>query len=224
MPPLKRDGIPDYRRGFPVLPQTRDWDYDYARLVDSNIATTRSETAFSSSANQTSTAPDALQSGRLPAIGSGPTAQRIVERSQHLLRHASDSTFYYYDANVACASFVSQVLEDVGALPSTALPSNTHAGSEYRYVPNYLRLLPKAGAVRAIPGLLVLTEENVRRMQPGDIIMYFSDRKRRFAHTEIYVGDGQAIGNSSSAKRVTLHNVTRLRGIYPTFSCFRFPG
>ncbi len=222
MPPPKNTGPVDYSRGFPAYPQTRTWEFDHRRLTDDqDVASTQAGSAVNAPA--TNSSPPAMPTlNRLPAIGSGPLAQRIVQQAQFELQTAPDSHNYYVDARVACASFVSSVLEKVGAFPSTALPTNTHQASEYRSVPAFPRLLSSAGAVPAFQSNLSLIESNVEMMSPGDIILYFSDRHQRYGHTEIYIGNGLAIGNSSSAQRITSHRVTNLRGSYGSFTAYRY--
>lgn len=221
MPPSK-DGVIDYSRGFPVYPVTRNWDFDHRRLVDSRGIKTQQSVSGINPAASNSQTPSVGNLRRLPALGSGPLAAKIVAQAQYDLRTAADSHNYYVDGRVACASFVSAVLEKVGAFASTALPTDTHQGSEYRYVPNFPRLLSARGAVPVFTNPISLTQSNVVMMSSGDIILYFSSRHGRFGHVEIYIGDGQAIGNSSSKQRITLHNVTNLRGSYDHFTAYRY--
>jgi hypothetical protein len=225
MPPLKEDGLPDYSRGFPVLPQTRNWDLDHGRLMKSNEQQSKDPRAFAHGAPTSSERQPDQDPGnwRPPAAGGGARARTIVETAQRLMQTHPSSTDYYFQAEVACASFVSTVLETAKIIPPSPLLSSNSVADPRRYCPTLPPFLTGQGAIRVTQGTLPLTEENViRTLIPGDIIFYYRDSRGRFGHVEIYVGDGKTIGNSSSRRQVTHHKAVNLRGTYQSFTAWRF--
>lgn len=225
MPPLKTNGVPDYSRGFPIFQQTRSWDLDYTRLVNSNVQQqSDSKSQATPAATSANHVPDGTPTDfrNMPA-GGGPKAKLIVDTAFRLMQTHPSSTDYYFQPEVACASFVSTVLEVAKIIPPSPLLSNTHVGDPRRYCPTLAAELTRLGAVQIIRGNLPLTEENLTRtLIPGDIIFYYRARTGRFGHVEVYVGGGKTVGNSSSRKQVTNHSAVSLRGTYQSFSGWRF--
>lgn len=210
-----------------LYPLTRNWQQDYLRLLNSN------DESMSNTRRMATNAPtDANHNNDLNttdfkpmAFGGGARAKAIVQKAFQQLQTAPESTNYYVDANVACASFVSAVLEKASIIaPSHLLNSTARDGDPHRNCNTLPPFLTQSGATRVINGTLPLTEENLKKaLIPGDIIFYYRESTHRFGHVEIYIGEGRTIGNSSGQRRVVNRNATQLRGVYSSFTGYRFP-
>lgn len=225
----KQTGVPTYTDGFPAYPQTRDWDVDFARLLAMDeILGARPVVAGATSPNRV---PDkdpnmggTSQFGGMAAFGGGPKANLIVETAQRLARSEPESTNYYVQPEVACASFVSVVLETAKIIAPSPLLRSTSVADPRRYCPTLPPFLVSAGAMAVIRGTLPLTDNNVTgTLIPGDIIFYYRSRTGRFGHVEIYIGNGLTIGNSSRQQRIHGgRKATVLSSTYQSFTGYRF--
>lgn len=122
--------------------------------------------------------------------GGSPVAARVANAA---LSHVGESnTLYYRDPNVACASFVSRTLQQ--ALGANQFPFTSWA-------PDLPEMLRDRGWIQVLAPYTPISRWSVAQLQAGDVVMY-SRSSGGFKHTEIFVGNGDTVGTSSSADRV----------------------
>jgi hypothetical protein len=197
---------------------TRSFEADLKRLSGSNEV---GEQTYGDLAYRPPGSPDVLTpDGGAPrfhgnvAVGSGPLAERIVQVATSKVRDpATRPTRVYHPGGptVACASFVSTVLQEAGAF---------QGGDFTRWCPDLPGLLRRSGAVEVVPPFTPKGEAVIARMSPGDVIL-FSHASGRFRHTGIYIGGFKMIDTSSSQRLVVEHNLITYPS-YRYFSVWRF--
>lgn len=123
------------------------------------------------------------------------------------------NTLYYSDATVACASFVSTVLQQAGVFAD---------GTFQSYCPTLYTALLGHGAVQIVPnGTRVSDPRGAAACVAGDIIL-FHNAGTRYKHAMIYVGEGRIVGTSSS-RYIVQENRLISYPSYQFYASFRFP-
>lgn len=118
-------------------------------------------------------------------------------------------------ANVACASFVSTVMWEAG-VPNAIVPTTTQVWSN-----KSLQLIVDRPAAKSAD----TWSQNKDRLKPGDIIWWGDGtcsktryEGKLFDHVGIYVGDGEAVDNSSNKEQILK------RGAESRSKCLLFNG
>ncbi len=142
---------------------------------------------------------------------SGPVANRVVSYAEAAI--GSDNTLYYENPNIACASFVSTILKRVGALPpSCDIIRSTTALSH--------KLL-SIGSQQIIADNTPISSAVISQLVPGDIVLFFRSNGS-YIHSSIYVGNGNIVATSSSAKHVAQAGLLNYQP-WRAISAFRLP-
>lgn len=196
-----------------VLHAGRDYNRDVERLIATSFSVTPEPESQLFSATGFGTTSDLSRGGYYPPgstlgginspwsagaldMPSGPLAQQIAARAMQAIN--SPNAHYYKDPNVACAAFVSRVLTDTQAIPTSAATPSAMGLRD---------TLARHGAVQILAyntPIGSLQSQGIQHLKPGDILFFHTARGRKghrpagvIGHTEVYTGDGMMVGTSS---------------------------
>jgi hypothetical protein len=178
---------------------TRSFDRDWQTMMDlGQPSQTGTPTAAGTASNSAPADPNPVRDGgavyRAPGtpVPSGPLAQRIYRSA--VARLGTPNTLYWKDRNLACASFVSTVLTDVG------LNSGPGDGRLFtRFARDLTRTTELMGARPVFPGHSIrLTPENLAQIQDGDIVQLQERGENHFSHSGVGEHGSQLVYASSS--------------------------
>ncbi len=153
--------------------------------------------------------------------GGGSIPSKIAACAKHISELSPEdparknSTFFAADPPNACASFVSTVLQQVGAFPSTCFT---------RAAPALATLLPQRGAVQVVANYTDRAQA-VNTLSPGDIVLFF-ETPNRIHHSGVYIGSCSAGSHCfvaiSSSKGIVRAQELMTYASYDHLAAYRF--
>lgn len=140
------------------------------------------------------------------------TAQKIAQAAYAKIGHKTRE-FFPANPRLACASFVSNILVHVGAIPAPRFTRSAAA---------LVQVVRAQGAHPVLPARSMLGPATVTALRAGDVII-FASQHGQIHHAGIGLGPNRFVGTSSRGRIVKEWTLLKWNRIYPRIQYYRFP-